>query len=174
MDLLLPEEIEKLPEYYAQDHGGDEAIAHVKFFSVESNFIWYGCEFNRKTQEFWGFISGHELEWGYFSIPELQSYGNVVREWNFVPCSIAEIRESLQMFKIEQVEGGSFSLYWKEELLTDNLANIKTGLAILYELLKLAIDWKNFDKADMDQKSLVIQAIEETKAKPFILCHWEL
>jgi hypothetical protein len=69
--LLLTQELrKKLPPLYSQDGKGDEAIAHVKFFSPYSNWTWFATEFDGEDT-FFGLVQGFEEELGYFSLMEL-------------------------------------------------------------------------------------------------------
>jgi hypothetical protein len=69
---LLTEEIrKKLPPLYSQDKLGGKAIAHVKFFTPDSNWTFYAVEFDGQDT-FFGLVEGHFKELGYFSLSELQ------------------------------------------------------------------------------------------------------
>ena len=62
-----------LPALYTQDGKGDEATAHVKFFSPYSGYTFYVTEFDGDDTLFgWGGFTGTQ-EWGYASINELAS-----------------------------------------------------------------------------------------------------
>jgi hypothetical protein len=50
----------------------DEKIARVKFFTPWTGWTWYGVEFDGEDL-FWGLVDGDFVEWGYFSLRELQS-----------------------------------------------------------------------------------------------------
>jgi hypothetical protein len=48
----------------------------VKFFTPDSSWTWYVTEGNKTGEgdwEFFGLVDGHEKEWGYFTLSELQS-----------------------------------------------------------------------------------------------------
>lgn len=62
---------EKLPPLYSTDKQGMKALAHVKFFTPDSDWTWYASEFAGKDT-FFGLVSGFEVEFGYFSLKELQ------------------------------------------------------------------------------------------------------
>jgi Protein of unknown function (DUF2958) len=64
---LLPAEIRALlPTLYAQSESSD-AIAYVKFFTPDSNWTWYGSEFDGEDT-FFGLVQGLEEELGYFAL----------------------------------------------------------------------------------------------------------
>ena len=72
MKLLTQEVKTKLPPLYSQEDKGGKAIAHVKFFTPDSNWTWWATEFDGEDT-FFGLVEGHEKELGYFSLAELQS-----------------------------------------------------------------------------------------------------
>ena len=73
MKLLTAKIRKKLPPLYSQDGKGGKAIAHVKFFTPDSNpWTWFATEFDGKDT-FFGLVHGFEKELGYFSLKELES-----------------------------------------------------------------------------------------------------
>jgi hypothetical protein len=70
---LLTKEIrEKLPKLYAtEDVPTGEKVCVVKFFQPWGSWTWYAVEFDGRDR-FFGLVDGFELEWGYFSLRELQ------------------------------------------------------------------------------------------------------
>jgi len=48
-----------------------DALAQVKFFTPDTNWIWYASEFDGEDF-FFGLVSGFEVELGYFSLNELR------------------------------------------------------------------------------------------------------
>jgi len=71
-NLLDAESREKLPELYSGEEKGLDALALVKFFTPDSNWTWYASEFDGEDT-FYGLVIGFEVEFGYFSLKELQS-----------------------------------------------------------------------------------------------------
>lgn len=70
---LLPEEVRaRLPALYAQEGIADQ-IAHVRFFTPDSNWTWYATEGSPEGDDFifFGYVIGFEKEWGYFALSEL-------------------------------------------------------------------------------------------------------
>ena len=97
--LLLTKAIRnQLPPLYSQDGKGDEAIAHVKFFSPYSNYTWYATEFDGEDT-FFGLVQGEFEELGYFSLSELENatvFGGVPaveRDCYWTPQKLAECRK---------------------------------------------------------------------------------
>ena len=99
---LLPNEVAKsIPKLYEQEERGEDAIVHVKFFDPCSRWTWYATEFDGKDI-FFGLVSGHEVELGYFSLKELQEYQGpmrigVERDLWFKPCPLRELRRQLNL-----------------------------------------------------------------------------
>lgn len=96
---LLPDEIrEQLPPLYANEELGLEAKAVVKYFTPDSSWTWYGSEYDSEDGLFFGLVSGHEIELGYFSIEELaQARGPmglpIERDLYFEPKTLRELKE---------------------------------------------------------------------------------
>jgi hypothetical protein len=71
---LLPKHIERLlPPLYSQEEKGDDAVAHVKFFTPWTGWTWYASEYDPAQRLFFGIVVGHEREFGYFSLDEMQA-----------------------------------------------------------------------------------------------------
>jgi hypothetical protein len=71
--LLPPEAIAALPPLYTNEALGEDAIAHLKLFCPWSNWTWYASELDPKERLCFGVVVGHEREYGYFSIAELEA-----------------------------------------------------------------------------------------------------
>jgi len=95
MQLLTKELREKLPKLYAQEHNADP-IAYVKFFHPLSSWTWYATEFDGQDT-FFGLVFGHETEYGYFSLSELENTKvsglGIERDLYFTPIPISEVRK---------------------------------------------------------------------------------
>ena len=94
---LLTKALEKqLPELYAQDGKGGDAIAYAKFFHPFSNWTFYATEYNPEERLFFGLIQGQDEELGYFSLDELESITirglKMERDMYFKPTPIKEVR----------------------------------------------------------------------------------
>ena len=95
---LLTKAIEKkLPALYSQDGKGDNAKVYVKFFTPWSNWTWYATEYDPETGDFFGWVEGHEKEYGYFNLYELQSikgpFGlKIERDILFETTTLGEIK----------------------------------------------------------------------------------
>ena len=71
----LPQSIVKtLPPLYATEIIAiEDKVIRAKFFCPWSQFTWWAVEFDPKDRICFGLVRGHETEWGYFSIDELDS-----------------------------------------------------------------------------------------------------
>lgn len=96
MELLTPELRAKLPKRYAQESSGDPTV-HIKFFFPAGNWTWFVTEGDQEGDDFifFGFVIGHEEEWGYFSLSELESINlhglRVERDLYFHPAPIKRV-----------------------------------------------------------------------------------
>ncbi len=102
---LLPKEIrEQLPPLYSQDGKGEKAVVYVKYFTPSSNWTWLVTEGEPVLSEsgaeidfrFFGLVFGHEREYGYFLLSELEEVTGpmglpVERDLYFRPKTLAEI-----------------------------------------------------------------------------------
>jgi len=99
MKLLTKKLREKLPPLYAQEKLGSKAVAHVKFFTPDSNWTFWATEFDGKDT-FFGLVDGHEKELGYFSLTELESVRGpmglpIERDLYWQPKTLEEIAPEL-------------------------------------------------------------------------------
>lgn len=96
MKLLTKEQAKKLPKLYETEYEPlEDKIARLKFFHPSSNWTWYVIEFDGDDL-CWGLVSGHEAEFGYFSLSEIcQPIGpfglRVERDVFFRPTRVAEL-----------------------------------------------------------------------------------
>lgn len=72
MELLTKEIREAFQKTGSQDGKDAEAICIVKYFDPTGSWTWYATEFDGEDT-FFGLVDGFELEWGDFSLSELQS-----------------------------------------------------------------------------------------------------
>ncbi|MBL7107672.1 MAG: DUF2958 domain-containing protein [Phycisphaerae bacterium] len=110
---LLPKELrEKLPALYAQDSKGGKAVVYTKYFTPSSNWTWLATEGEPVLDEsqnevdfrFFGLVFGHEREFGYFLLSELEEVRGpmglpIERDLHFKPKTLEEIAPD--MFKKE-------------------------------------------------------------------------
>lgn len=71
--LISAEIAAALPLLYSQEELGGEAIARVKFFTPWTSWTWYVSEYSPVERLCFGLVIGHEREYGYFSLEELEA-----------------------------------------------------------------------------------------------------
>ena len=110
---LLPKEIrEQLPPLYSQDGKGGKAVVYVKYFTPSSSWTWLSTEGEPVLDEsgkevdfkFFGLVFGHEREFGYFLLSELEEVRGpmglpIERDLHFKPKMLEEIAP--EMFRKE-------------------------------------------------------------------------
>jgi hypothetical protein len=96
MKLLTKEILDKLPKLYETEGVAlDDKVAVAKFFHPSTNWTWFAVEFDGEDL-FWGLVDGHEREFGYFSLKELQQVVGplglgVERDLYFKPTTIGNL-----------------------------------------------------------------------------------
>lgn len=101
MKLLTKEIIKKLPTLYATENVPlKDKVAVCKFFCPWSNWTWYVCESSFVDGEtlFFGYVIGHEKEFGYFSLTDLESIKHssglrIERDRWFDPTKLSELSD---------------------------------------------------------------------------------
>ena len=101
---LLPKEVrEKMPALYSQDGKGGKAIVYTKYFTPSSSWTWLVLEGepvldesqNEVDYRFFGLVFGHEREFGYFLLSELEEVRGPMglpieraHRWLVSPCHL--------------------------------------------------------------------------------------
>ena len=104
MKLLTAEIRKKLPPLYSQDGKGGKAVVYVKYFTPSSSWTWLVTEGepvldefqNEVDYKFFGLVFGHEREFGYFLLSELEEVRGpmglpIERDLWFKPKTLQEI-----------------------------------------------------------------------------------
>jgi hypothetical protein len=69
---LMPESIAKtIPPLYETQHDGDPLV-RLKWFTPDSSWTWYVTEYDPADRLCFGLVVGHEREFGYFSLTEIE------------------------------------------------------------------------------------------------------
>ncbi len=90
--------LRETPSLYGQENV-KPAVAHVKFFDPCGSWTWYATEWDGQNLCF-GYVVGHEGEWGYFDLSELAEHrgpmgiGIEVDE-HFLPNPVKETERNL-------------------------------------------------------------------------------
>jgi hypothetical protein len=91
----LAAQINDMPKTYEQDGKGDEAIAHLHYFSGSSDWYITEKDMDGGIQQAFGYaiLNGDDecAEVGYISIKELVKHG-VELDLYFAPCRLGEIK----------------------------------------------------------------------------------
>ncbi len=100
MELLTKQVKQELKKYplYSQDGKKMDAICPVKFFHCGTGWTWYVLEADLSSGEFFGIVCGIEVEYGYFTLQELESivamrYLRTERDSGFKPTQIGKIND---------------------------------------------------------------------------------
>jgi hypothetical protein len=97
---FFPDEVRNtLPKLYSQENTEDP-IVHVKFFTPWTSWTWFATEGEQQGEDFtfFGYVIGHEKEWGYFSLNELSSVKGpaglkIERDIYFTPKPKSQVTE---------------------------------------------------------------------------------
>jgi hypothetical protein len=97
---FFPDEVRNtLPKLYSQEQTKDPKV-HVKFFCPWNQWTWFATEGEQQGDDFifFGYVIGHEREWGYFSLNEMQSvtgpFGlKIERDIYFTPKPRSQVSE---------------------------------------------------------------------------------
>jgi len=68
---LLPARIAKNIPKLGETLEQDDPVVHVKWFTASSSWTWYVIEFDPESRIAYGFVCGHEDEFGTFSLTEI-------------------------------------------------------------------------------------------------------
>ena len=113
MQLLTDELRAQLPALYEQEKKSNPTI-YAKFFTPDSSWTWYVMEGEQEEDDFlfFGYVNGHCLEAGYFSLKELESVRGpnrlpIERDLYFEPAPWSEVkkRERIEAEPEEVQEG---------------------------------------------------------------------
>ena len=95
---LMTKEIEKkLPKLYeTEDIPVEDKVAVVKYFNPCGAGTWYGIEYDPEEKLFFGYAEITDGEFGYFSLPELESINlpfgmHIERDLYFEPTKLSKI-----------------------------------------------------------------------------------
>jgi hypothetical protein len=97
MKLLTKAVLKGLPALYDTESVSiEDKILVVKFFTPDSNWTWYGVEYDPEEQRFFGFVKGMSSEWGYFTLRDMEENRGpmglkIERDMNWKPIKFEEL-----------------------------------------------------------------------------------
>jgi hypothetical protein len=105
MKLLTKDILKTMPTLYATEHVPlASKIVRAKLFTPWSNWTWYLIECEPDGPIAWGLVQGHECEFGYIDLSELEAVSgpgglHIERDLHFIPCTVAEVikRDRIQI-----------------------------------------------------------------------------
>jgi hypothetical protein len=99
MKLLTEELRARLPPLYSQEKSKDPTV-QVKFFCPWNNWTWFATEGEQDEDDFrfFGYVCGHEEEWGYFVLSEMEEVRGpggltIERDLYFKPGPFSQVIE---------------------------------------------------------------------------------
>ena len=86
-----------LPMLRSMEEVGSDTLAPVKFFSPDAGWTWYASEFDGEDM-FFGLVNGYELEYGYFTLSELEASRGplglpIERDRHYEPKTLRELQK---------------------------------------------------------------------------------
>ena len=97
MRLLTPDIIATMPNLHATEGVPlGQKLVRAKLFTPWSSWTWYLIECEPGGPIAWGLVVGHESEFGYIDLAELEAVSGpggfkVERDVHFEPCTVADV-----------------------------------------------------------------------------------
>ena len=97
MELISKEMVEvlKIPKLYETEGiATNEKIVYFKYIEPNTGWVWYLCEldFQDENKTAFGYVIGHEKEWGYFSLVEMEAIYTIIRDDSFYPMKFKNLK----------------------------------------------------------------------------------
>jgi hypothetical protein len=93
MRLMTETEVKSLPALYqTEDTVADEKVVLIRFYELNSGWQWFLCEYSSEDQIAFGYVMGHENEWGYFSLEEMEGIHTILRDKKFQPMMFKDLK----------------------------------------------------------------------------------
>ena len=98
--VFFPDDLKaQIPKLYSQEKNEDPTV-YVKFFTPWSSWSWFITEGEDRDGDYimFGYVIGHEREWGYTSLNELSSVTGpmglkIERDIHFKPTPRSQVKE---------------------------------------------------------------------------------
>lgn len=96
-ELVPPDVAASLPRLYETQDNPDP-VFRLKLFTPDSSWTWLATEYDPLERLCFGLVIGHEREWGYFSISELETVRGplglkIERDLHFAPIPASEFAD---------------------------------------------------------------------------------
>lgn len=86
MELMTDELQKNLPKLYdTEDTKIGDKIIYVRYYEINSGWQWFLTEYDPNERLCFGIIYGHDVEWGYFSLDEMEQIDTIIRDETFKP-----------------------------------------------------------------------------------------
>ena len=93
MRLMTNEIMEGLPTLYqTEDTATDEKILIMRFYELNTDQQWFLCEYSHEEKIAFGYVIGHENEWGYFSLQEMEDIHTILQDKEFQPITFKDLK----------------------------------------------------------------------------------
>lgn len=93
MRLITDEIIEGLPTLYqTEDTATDDKVMLIRFYELNTGWQWFLCEYSHEDKVAFGYVMGHENEWGYFSLEEMEGIHTILKDKEFQPIKFKELK----------------------------------------------------------------------------------
>lgn len=149
-ELITSDMLEHTPKLYEQDHVpfADKMVYGAFIIPFKSDWTWYMTEYDSEQKLAFGLVAGHEVEWGYFSIEELQNLGAqrlllIDFPKTFRELKDIELKKQLSEIELNHVFNGQLTFEDKEKFTAieeisskENQLDIESN-GISAELLKI-------------------------------------
>lgn len=95
-NLMTDEMLERVPKLYAQEKVplSEKEVHAAYFIPFRSNWTWYMTEYDRESGDAFGLVLGHEPEWGYFNLNELNELNAQRLVLEDFPKTFEEIKDT--------------------------------------------------------------------------------
>lgn len=94
MRLITDEIMGGLPTLYqTEDTATDEKVLLMRFYELNTRWQWYLCEYSDEDKVAFGYVMGHENEWGYFSLEEMEGIRTILRDKTFQPIKFKKLNK---------------------------------------------------------------------------------
>jgi len=97
MKLLTKKLKKELPTLSEID---EDPLVFIKYFHIFSSWSWYVCAYDPEREVFTGLVDGFEVEWGDFSLEEMQEIEvmglNIERDLHFQKIRLSNLKEKIK------------------------------------------------------------------------------